>query len=193
VRIVLVIFSFTVITRWFEITYPVLSFTSGFPFTLFSDRNINDKLRFSSYSTTEMRIIHMNMKRVIIIGTMIVTMSFAGTAWGQSAISPIPTAKWSIVDLDTREGNSDELLSALNQPSEADLYQELYSGKSLRTITEENNGNLNEVIAIQVRQLKEQLDERLARGSISSEQHAAQQAELEELVTQSANTAYNLA
>ncbi|MGV2963829.1 hypothetical protein [Paenibacillus sp. AGC30] len=135
----------------------------------------------------------MNMKRVIIIGTMIVTMSFAGTAWGHSAISPIPTAKWSIVDLDTREGNSDELLSALNQASEADLYQELYSSKSLRTITEENNGNLDEVIAIQIRQLREQLDERLASGSISSEQHAAQQAELEELVTQSANTAYSLA
>lgn len=106
---------------------------------------------------------------------------------------PIPTAKWSIVDLDTREGNSDELLSALNQASEADLYQELYSGKSLRTITEENNGNLDEVIAVQVRQLREQLDERLASGSIRSEQHAAQQAELEELVTQSANTAYSLA
>ncbi|WP_340401383.1 hypothetical protein [Paenibacillus sp. FSL H8-0079] len=135
----------------------------------------------------------MNMKRVIIIGTMIVTMSFAGTAWGQSAISPIPTAKWSILDLDTREGNSDELLSALNQPSEADLYLELYSGKSLRTITEENYGNLNEVIAIQVRQLREQLDGRLSNGSISSEQHAAQQAELEELVTQSANTSYTLA
>lgn len=135
----------------------------------------------------------MNMKRVIIIGTMIVTMSFSETAWGQSAISPIPTAKWSIVDLDTRERSGDELLSALNQPSEADLYEELYSGKSLRTITEESNGNLNEVIAIQVRQLKEQLDERLANGSISSEQHAAQQAELEELVRQSTNTVYNLA
>ncbi|WKL01036.1 hypothetical protein Q0F98_29895 [Paenibacillus amylolyticus] len=95
--------------------------------------------------------------------------------------------------MDTREGSNDELLSALNQPSEADLYQELYNGKSLRRITEENNGNLDEVIAIQVRQLREQLDERLASGSISLEQHAAQQAELEELVTQSANTAYSLA
>ncbi|WP_339260252.1 hypothetical protein MKZ12_10255 [Paenibacillus sp. FSL R5-0713] len=134
----------------------------------------------------------MNMKRVIIIGTMFVTMSFAGTAWGQSAISPIPTAKWSIVDLDPGEGSSDELLSALNQSSEEDLYQKLYNGKSLRTITEENRGNWDEVIAIQVRQLREQLDERLASGSISSQQHAAQQAELEALVTQSANTAYNL-
>lgn len=105
---------------------------------------------------------------------------------------PIPTAKWSIVDLDPGEGSSDELLSALNQSSEEDLYQKLYNGKSLRTITEENRGNWDEVIAIQVRQLREQLDERLASGSISSKQHAAQQAELEALVTQSANTAYNL-
>ena len=29
----------------------------------------------------------MNMKRVIFVGTMIVTMSFAGTAWSKSAIS----------------------------------------------------------------------------------------------------------
>ncbi|PQP82315.1 hypothetical protein C0Q44_12685 [Paenibacillus sp. PCH8] len=135
----------------------------------------------------------MNMKRVITVGTMMVSMSFAGTAWGQSAISPIPTAKWSIVDLDTREDSGDELLNALNQPSEEKLYQELYNGKSLRMITEANNGDLTEVIALQVKQLREQLDERLASGTISSDQHTAQQAELEELVTQSANTAYNLA
>lgn len=32
----------------------------------------------------------MNMKRVFILGTMIVTMSFAGSAWSKSTISPFP-------------------------------------------------------------------------------------------------------
>ncbi|MFC9707723.1 hypothetical protein ACFTRD_06155 [Paenibacillus sp. NPDC056933] len=134
----------------------------------------------------------MNMKRVMIVGTMIVTMSFAGTAWGKSAISPIPLAKWSIVNLDTKDGSGDELLSALNQASEDDLVQDLYVGKSLRMIAEENGGDINEVISLQVRQLREQLDQRLASGSISPEQHAVQTAELEELVTESANAAYSL-
>ncbi|MFE6072997.1 hypothetical protein ACFVQB_00830 [Paenibacillus sp. NPDC057886] len=135
----------------------------------------------------------MNMKRVIIVGTMIVTMSFAGTAWGRSAISPIPLTKWSIVNIDTKDESGDELLSALNQQSEDDLVQDLYAGKSLRMIAEENGGDFNEVVALQVRQLKEQLDQRLASGSISPEQHASQIRELEELVTESANTTYNLA
>ncbi|MEC0128090.1 hypothetical protein [Paenibacillus pabuli] len=132
------------------------------------------------------------MKRVIIVGTVIVTMSFAGTAWGKSAISPIPLAKWSIVNIDTKDGSGDELLSALNQASEDDLVQDLYVGKSLRTIAEENGGDFNEVVALQVRQLREQLDQRLVNGNISLEQHAAQMNELESLVTESANTAYNL-
>ncbi|MDN4600895.1 hypothetical protein P5G61_06650 [Paenibacillus sp. F6_3S_P_1C] len=135
----------------------------------------------------------MNIKRVIIVGTMVVTMSFAGTAWGRSAISPIPLAKWSIVNIDTKDESKDELLSALNQQSEDDLFQNLYAGKSLRMIADENEGDLNEVIALQIRQLKEQLDQRLANGSISSEQHAVQSGELEELVTASAHAAYNLA
>ncbi|WP_426249423.1 hypothetical protein [Paenibacillus pabuli] len=132
------------------------------------------------------------MKRVIIVGTMIVTMSFAGTAWGKSAIPPILLAKWSIVNIDTKDGSGDELLSALNQASEDDLVQDLYVGKSLRTIAEENGGDFNEVVALQVRQLRGQLDQRLANGNISPEQHAAQINELESLVTESANTAYNL-
>ncbi|QLG41611.1 hypothetical protein HW560_28145 [Paenibacillus sp. E222] len=135
----------------------------------------------------------MNMKRVIIVGTMIVTMSFAGTAWGRSAISPIPLTKWSIVNIDTKDESEDELLSALNQPSEDDLVQNLYAGKSLRMIADENDGDFNEVVALQIRQLKEQLDQRLASGSISAEQHAVQSSELEELVTESANTAYSFA
>lgn len=135
----------------------------------------------------------MNMKRVMIVGTMVVTMSFAGTAWGRSAISPIPLAKWSIVNIDTKDESRDELLSALNLQSEDDLVQDLYAGKSLRMIADENDGDFDEIIALQIRQLKEQLDQRLASGSISSEQHAVQSGELEELVTESAHTAYNLA
>ncbi|WP_145409414.1 hypothetical protein [Paenibacillus xylanexedens] len=135
----------------------------------------------------------MNMKRVIIVGTMIVTMSFAGTAWSKSAITPIPLAKWSIISMnatDQSEQNEDALLHALNQTTDAEFVQDLYAGKSLRMIAEENDGDIDAVIALQVTQLSKQLDERLANGSISLEQYTAQQSELISLVTESANTSY---
>ncbi|MGF9698313.1 hypothetical protein [Paenibacillus sp. MABNR03] len=135
----------------------------------------------------------MNMKRVMFVGTMIVTMSFAGTAWSKSAISPIPLTEWSIVSINTKDESKDELMNALNQSSEENLYQDLYAGKSLQTIAEENDGDFNQVVALQVNQLRQQLDDRLASRSISEEQYMAQLAELEELVLESATTSYEWA
>lgn len=133
----------------------------------------------------------MNMKRVFILGTMIVTMSFAGSAWSKSTISPIPEPKWSIVDLEnSNENEDDDLLSALNQASEEELAEKLYQGHSLRTIAESSGGDFAKAIAIQIKQLQSQLDERLASGSISSEQHALQSLEIAELLTESANKTY---
>ncbi|WP_366289146.1 hypothetical protein [Paenibacillus sp. AN1007] len=133
----------------------------------------------------------MNMKRVFILGTMMITMSFAGSAWSKTTISPIPEPKWSIVDLNnSRENEGDELLAALNQASEEELKEKLYQGHSLRTIAESSGGNYAKAIAIQIKQLQAQLDERLASGSISSEQHALQSMEIAGLITASADKAY---
>ncbi|WP_342555290.1 hypothetical protein [Paenibacillus sp. FSL R7-0652] len=133
----------------------------------------------------------MNMKRVFILGTMMITMSFAGSAWSKTTISPIPEPKWSIVDLNnSRENEGDELLAALNQASEEELKEKLYQGHSLRTIAESSGGNYAKAIAIQIKQLQAQLDERLASGSISFEQHALQSMEIAGLITASADKAY---
>nr|WP_154896012.1 SHOCT domain-containing protein [Paenibacillus xylanexedens] len=135
----------------------------------------------------------MNIKRVMFVGTMIVTMSFAGTAWSKSAISPIPLTEWSIVSINTKDDNKDELLTALNHSSEEDLYQDLYAGKSLQTIADENDGDFSQVVALQVNQLRQQLDDRLASGSITQEQYEAQHAEIEQIVLESARTSYEWA
>jgi hypothetical protein len=122
---------------------------------------------------------------------MMITMSFAGSAWSKTTISPIPEPKWSIVDLNnSRENEGDELLAALNQASEEELKEKLYQGHSLRTIAESSGGNYAKAIAIQIKQLQAQLDERLASGSISSEQHALQSMEIAGLITASADKAY---
>lgn len=129
----------------------------------------------------------MNIKRVMIVGTMIVAMSFGGTAWGRTAALASPVAKWST---STPVADKDELLDALNQSSDEELYESLYEGKSLKDIAAESDGNIDSVINLQIAQLTEQLDLRLAGGSITAEQYTAQKAELRELVTQSVATTF---
>ncbi|WP_042200411.1 hypothetical protein [Paenibacillus camerounensis] len=129
----------------------------------------------------------MNIKRVMIVGTMIVAMSFGGTSWGRTAALASPVAKWST---STPVADKDALLDALNQSSDEELYESLYEGKSLKDIAAENGGNVDSVINLQVAQLTEQLDLRLAGGSITAEQYIAQTAELRELVTESVTTTF---
>ncbi|MEK5234383.1 hypothetical protein NST99_01540 [Paenibacillus sp. FSL L8-0470] len=137
----------------------------------------------------DMNIKRMNIKRVMIVGTMIVAMSFGGTTWVKpAAAAAAPVAKWST---STNVADKDELLEALNQSSDEELYEALYDGKSLHDIAVENGGNIDSVIHLQVAQLTQQLDARLASGSISSEQYTAQKAELSELVAQSVLTSFD--
>ncbi|MFC6653836.1 hypothetical protein ACFTAO_50250 [Paenibacillus rhizoplanae] len=135
-----------------------------------------------------MNIKHMNIKRVMIVGTMIVAMSFGGTAWGKPALHTLPVAKWSTSDV----ADTDELLDALNlnPTSDEELYDALYDGKSLRNIAEENGGNVTQIINLQVKQLTQQLEARLASGSITPQQFNAQKAELREIVAQSVETSF---
>ncbi|MEC0241026.1 hypothetical protein P4H66_14330 [Paenibacillus dokdonensis] len=53
----------------------------------------------------------MNIKRVMIIGTMVVIMSFGSTALGSSITSANSAAKWCSTDV----ADKDDLLDALNQ------------------------------------------------------------------------------
>ncbi|WP_340020910.1 hypothetical protein MHI24_18025 [Paenibacillus sp. FSL K6-1096] len=135
-----------------------------------------------------MHIKHINIQRVVIVGTMVVAMSFGGTAWGKPALHTLPVAKWSTSDV----ADTDELLDALNlnTSSDEELYDELYEGKSLQAIAEENGGNVTQVINLQVKQLTQQLEARLASGSITPQQFTAQKAELREIVAQSVLTSF---
>ncbi|MFF2909293.1 hypothetical protein [Paenibacillus sp. NPDC057934] len=128
----------------------------------------------------------MNIKRVMIVGTMVVAMSFGGTAWGSSITSASPVAKW----VATGIADKDDLLEALNQSSDEELYDSLYDGKSLQDIATDQGGDIANVIELQLTQLTQQLDERLHSGSITAEQYAAHKAEIKEIVEQSVLTSF---
>lgn len=127
----------------------------------------------------------MNIKRVIIVGTVVVVMSF-GNAWSNLTASANTPVKWSASDI----VEQDELLATLNQASDEELYDALYDGKSLQDIAEEENGDIENVINLQVAQLTKQLDSRLEAGSISPEQYAAHKEELRDIVSDSVLTSF---
>ncbi|GGF66043.1 hypothetical protein GCM10010912_08860 [Paenibacillus albidus] len=130
----------------------------------------------------------MNIKRVMIVGTMIVALSFGGTGWSKLTVNASPVAKWSTAGTAEKENTGDDLLEALNMASDETLYEALYDGKSLRDIAAERKGNINSVVQLQVAQLTEQLDARLASGSITAKQYTAHLEELKDIVTESLNT-----
>ncbi|WP_136605300.1 hypothetical protein [Paenibacillus dokdonensis] len=128
----------------------------------------------------------MNIKRVMIVGTMVVVMSFGGTALGGSITSASPVEKW----FSTGVAEKDDLLEALNQSSDEELYESLYAGKSLNDIAAGQGGDIADVINLQMTQLTQQLDDRLRSGSISAEQYAAHKEELRDVVEQSVLTSF---
>jgi hypothetical protein len=128
----------------------------------------------------------MNIKRVMIVGTMVVVMSFGGTALSGSITSASPIAKWA----STGVTDKDDLLEALNQSSDEELYESLYEGKSLHDIAADQGADISHVIDLQMTQLTQQLNERLRSGSITAEQYAAHKAELKEIVEQSVSTSF---
>ncbi|WP_379128321.1 hypothetical protein [Paenibacillus sp. sgz500958] len=128
----------------------------------------------------------MNIKRVMIVGTMVVAMSFGTTTWNKPLASASPVAKWSTSSV----ADSDDLLDALNQSSDEELYESLYEGKSLADIATEQHRDINGVIELQIAQLSRQLNVRLAEGSITAQQHADHMAELNEIVTRSVFTSF---
>ncbi|OPA73603.1 hypothetical protein BVG16_27735 [Paenibacillus selenitireducens] len=128
----------------------------------------------------------MNIKRVMIVGTMVIVMSFGGTALSGSIISASPVAKWS----STGFTEKDDLLDALNQSSDEELYDSLYEGKSLHDIAADQGRDITNVIELQMKQLTQQLDDRLRSGSITAAQYAAHKAELKEIVEQSVFTSF---
>lgn len=123
----------------------------------------------------------------MIIGTMVVIMSFGSTALGSSITSANSAAKWCSTDVADKD-----LLDALNQSFEEELYESLYGGKSLYDIATAQGGDIESVIDLQMTQLGRQLDDRLRSGSISAEQDVAHKKELRDIVEQSVFTSFGI-
>lgn len=128
-----------------------------------------------------------NIKRVMIVGTMIVAMSIGGNSWAAKSVSASPIAKLSAAVPAAAAGTvstskRDDLLGALNQSSDEDFYYALYEGRSLADIAEGSGADVSQVVQLQSEQLIAQLGERLTSGSITREQYNDYIAEVPDII-----------
>lgn len=123
----------------------------------------------------------MNIKRVIVVGTLMIVMTVGGNSWITLKASANPVARFS----NETVANRDPLIDALNRPSEEELYDALYDGQTLADIASVRGADPDAVIALQTKQLSEQLQERLNSGAITPEQYKLQMDEVREMITRS--------
>jgi hypothetical protein len=134
----------------------------------------------------------MSAKRIIMVGTMAVTISISAAVWGDKT-SANPLHKSSAFQTSDTNRSLEEatrackydLLDVLGLSSDEEIYNALYQGKSLAAIASERNMDVQQVIDLQIAEMTEQLDLRLASGSLTPQAYEAQKAELAHMITKS--------
>jgi hypothetical protein len=122
----------------------------------------------------------MNPKRIIVVGTMVVAMTLGGSSWSNKVSASSITESHNAT-----AAVKDDLLQILKVSSDEEIYNATYNGKSLADIANDNQVDVNNVIDLQCAQLTEQLDLRLASGSLTLQQYEGQKMEVRDIITRS--------
>lgn len=133
--------------------------------------------------------IPLSPKKIIIAGTMAITITFGSSFWADKTnAGPLqqPNALQAGVSAQAVDNaNEDALLEVLGGASSEEVYDEIYSGKTLAAIAAERGVDAQKVIDLQIAEMAEQLGSRLASGSLTLEDYQAQMAELPEIIANS--------
>jgi hypothetical protein len=139
----------------------------------------------------------MQIKRIIIIGTMAFAITMGGGLWSEEANAntaqlPLDASGANKSDPKTSPSESvvhasgaDTFLEVLGASSDEQVVDALYNGQSLAAIAAGNDKEVQPIIDLQVAQLTQQLNKRLAEGSIPLQVYQAQLAELPDIVARS--------
>ncbi|MGY5484025.1 hypothetical protein [Paenibacillus sp. ALE2] len=128
----------------------------------------------------------MNRKRMLVICTLLLALSIGqSSTWGGRANAAALAPERALHVQDNEASKDDDLLKALGISSDEQLYDALYNGQTLADIAQTHNQDAQAIVDLQVAQLTEQLDQRLANKSITLEQYQAHKAELTQVVAKS--------
>jgi hypothetical protein len=137
----------------------------------------------------------MNPKRIIIVSTMAFVITIGAGIWSDETSANVHFIKLGSADTYniTKESESalkhvtikDNLHQALGVSSDEEIHDALYNGKSLASIAQGNQMDVQKVIDLQVAELRGQLDLSLAKGNLPREAYLKQKSELVDIVTKS--------
>jgi len=132
----------------------------------------------------------MNPKRFILVGTMAFAISVGSNIWSSDTSSADPLKSISTSKMKSSSSALNPAADAkfqklLGVSSDDEIYDALYQGYSLADIAAANNGDVQEIIHLQIAEMTEQLDARLEQGSLTPAAYQAQKKELPEIITKS--------
>lgn len=137
----------------------------------------------------------MSPKQILMASTIAIAITISSVMWNDetstsSLMSPMDKSdtynKSEESNLSLYHTSAKEdLIEVLGVTSDEDIYDALFEGKSLADIAIDNQMDIKQVINLQTAELTEQLDLRLASGSISPEVYEAQKSELTAIITHS--------
>lgn len=139
----------------------------------------------------------MNPKRIIIVGTVAIAITISAGMFGNDASANTLSVsidksgnydKLKVIHPSVKDDNTlvkDDVTQILGLESDEELYESLYTGSSLADIADNNQVPLQHIIDLQVAELTQQLDTRLAEGSITPVTYLLQKSELPDIITKS--------
>ncbi|MNP50705.1 hypothetical protein D3C76_1449850 [compost metagenome] len=136
----------------------------------------------------------MNIKQVVIIGTMAVVITLNPSTFGQwiGGASACPIEESNLNNNNSSESENDDFAEALGVSSNEAVYNALLEGSSLADIAESHQQDVDYIIALQVSQLQSQLTDRYMQGSLSTESYLEQMTELPDIIKESVYKRYTL-
>jgi len=126
-----------------------------------------------------------NLKRIWIIGTLALGITLGSGLAGGKVEAEAVYRETPPASSDETTNKPNAFLYALGAQSEQAVYDLMYEGLSLREIAGLGGGSEDELAALQIRELEQQLEQRLADGQITKEAYIAYKAELPEIISAS--------
>lgn len=135
----------------------------------------------------------MKLKKVVIVGTMavVITINPSLSGYLASVAFAAHASKASSLSITTLSPKS-ELNNALGVSSDKEVYDALLEGQSLADIAEARGQDADSVIGLQIKELQEQLQQRLEQGNLTQEAYEQQLREIPELIAGSVHSKYRI-
>ncbi|RRJ63529.1 hypothetical protein EHV15_11780 [Paenibacillus oralis] len=135
----------------------------------------------------------MKLKKVVIVGTIavVITINPSLSGYLTSIAFAAHASKASSLSTATLSPQS-ELNNVLGVSSDKEVYDALLEGQSLADIAEAHGQNADSVIGLQIKEMQEQLQQRLEQGSLTQEAYEQQLREIPELIAGSVHSQYNI-